>query len=420
MKMKRLALTLGPAFAATLLGACSTAPMMPDKAWTVEPVMTVRHGSQNAAGYYALGRHEENRPPPEKALKAYRKAVEADPGFVPAWNALGALHARLGQLEEALGALERAVKLAPAASHLHNNLGYALLLAGRDEAAATTLRRAVQIDGNNRRAWHNLADAYRRLGDESNAELAEAKANGTWPGEIHTPTPAAKPMPITTAQPKAGSPPVVGSASEPAPADQANSGTRLVKIAENVYELRTTPAAAGTPARKAERAVPAALAVSVAPVTSGVSLVSFAAPVTSAAPPASVAPAASSSRPVRYEVSNGHGRNGLARRIATLLQQDGMAFPRLTNKRPFNEPASVVQYKRGFREAAEALAARLPFRPTILETPSAGLVSDVRLLLGRDLTTSEACAELDLCPRVAAREPRPAVAVSAARERAGE
>ena len=407
MKMKRLALTLGPAFAATLLGACSTAPMMPDKAWTVEPVMTVRHGSQNAAGYYALGRHEENRPPPEKALNAYRKAVEADPGFVPAWNALGALHARLGQLEEALGALERAVNLAPAASHLHNNLGYAMLLAGRDEAAAATLRRAVQIDGNNRRAWHNLADAYRRLGDESNAELAEAKANGTWPGEIHAPTPAAKPMPIRTAQPKAGSPPVVGSASEPAPANQANSGTRLVKIAENVYELRTTPAAAGTPARKAERAVPATLAVSVAPVTS-------------AAPLASVAPAASSSRPVRYEVSNGHGRNGLARRIATLLQQDGMAFPRLTNKRPFNESASVVQYQRGFREAAEALAARLPFRPTVLATPSAGLVSDVRLLLGRDLTTSEACAELDLCPRVAARAPRPAVAVSAARERAGE
>lgn len=473
MRMRTLTRLLGPLFAAGLLGACGSTPSMPDKAWTVEPVLAVNHSELDASGYYALGRQEEQVPPPDRALDAYRKAVELDPGFVPAWNALGTLQARLGQIDEALRALDRAVKLSPAASHLHNNLGYALLLAGRDEAAVASLQRAVEIDDGNRRAWRNLADAFRRLGDLDSAEDADAKANGTWVGKIRTPSAGAKAVPVRmeplpeplavdasgagstlTVHGAAGAPLGVVRGPAAAPAIQAASA-RLVKLAENIYELRTgpaasdatpvlaatgapavpTPSAPPVPARAPAGAAPTvtiasatAPAMTVAPATvpapqvqmasgaaaeprSAVATASMAGvapvvlrasataePVRAASTPAPAAtPASGASEAVRYEVSNGHGRNGLARRIATRLHEDGMAFPRLTNQRPFNEPTTIVQYRSGFREAAEALIARLPFRPSIAAAPSAELGSDVRLLLGRDLSTSVACAELGLC-----------------------
>lgn len=123
-------------------------------------------------------------------------------------------------------------------------------------------------------------------------------------------------------------------------------------------------------------------------------------------------PAALSSRPARYEIANGHGGEGLARRLAGLLATDGFARPRLTNHLPYNQPASYVAYRDGYRDEAEAFAARLPFRPRVLPSPSKGLAVDVRLLLGRDLTASGACGVLALCRSTAS---RPTVAVATAR-----
>lgn len=409
MRMKKLVRAVAPAFAATLLGACATAPTMHGETWSLEPVMKVRHSAPGAAGYYALGRYEEHRSPADRALAAYKKAVEAEPAYVPAWDALGTLQARLGRVEEAVRALERAVSLAPTASRLHNNLGYALLLAGNEEAAADTLRRAVQLDGENRRAWHNLAEAYRRLGDESNAELAEARADGRWPGATTAPvTAAATPMPARTPASSSGSaaapltnglPQGSSSTVVTAPPAQTRPTPRLEKVAENIYALRT--GASVTNGAAPAMAVP----VPAKPVE--------------AAPEPSLERDKHSSRPVRFEISNGHGATGLARRIATLVRgHDGVGTPRLTNQRPFMEPVSVLQYRAGYRAAAETLAARLPFSPTIREVPSNQLASDVRLLLGRDLNTSEACDALRLCPRLAADKAQPGVAASALHPRA--
>ncbi|KON81861.2 LytR C-terminal domain-containing protein [Azoarcus sp. PA01] len=84
-----------------------------------------------------------------------------------------------------------------------------------------------------------------------------------------------------------------------------------------------------------------------------------------------------------------------------MLEQQGMARPRLTNSRPFDQAASFVEYRDGYRDAASAFAARLPFRPAIRATASNDLAVDVRLMLGHDLTRSDACAVLGLCSRLA-------------------
>lgn len=490
--MRRPPFIIKPILAAIVLGACSTSPSMPDKAWKIAPVETVRHGGATASGYFALGRVKEAQGQNAQAVEAYRKAISADSSHAAAWNALGALQMQLGRADEGLQALERAVNLAPTTSHLHNNLGYALLLANRDDDAARALRRAVELDGGNRRAWSNLATAYRRLGALDRAEFAHARASGRWPAEpsaptltastsrqttaqsaaaaapsektpsgqppslspsaTGTPTPPATParpstvairtvaaerlpaaMPISAfapaipAAPKSSpesapaasiethtaslgfatvSPPSIRAAVAPA-VTTAPSAT-LVKVAENVFELRNAPST-----------------------TDATAIAEAAAIIAAAAPPAPAvaqSPSADGTAPVmqsrstdpiiraaRYEISNGHGGEGLARRLAGLIGQQGIPRPRLTNQQPYTQRETVVQYRDGYRETAEAFASQLPFRPAVMPMASTDLRVDVRLLLGRDLTTSDACSLLGLCPRLARMAPPKLAATPATR-----
>ena len=483
MTRNKVALTLKPVLAAIVLGACSTTPTMPEKAWKIAPVQTVRHGGASADGYFALGRVKEAQGARAQAIDAYRKALAADPGHAAAWNALGALQMQLGRTDEGLQALERAVSISPSTSHLHNNLGYALLLAGRDDAAATSLRRAVELDGSNRRAWSNLATAYRRQGALDQAEFADARASGRWPTATPSPAQAAASFPAApsapaitaahTAQPSTPAAPALGAASAPqiapsvpaitigtvtadpsptatpiaalvptpppapeavapakpvatsveastaalgfatvapttvkaaaAPVVNTAPSVTLVKVAENVFELRNGPV-------PHEAAVAEAVAIIAA--TAPPAPVIAAAPRAVETPAVMTPPAAALAAPApaaRYEISNGHGGEGLARRLAGMLGQQGVARPRLTNQAPYNQAASVIQYRDGYRASAEAFASLLPFRPTVLAAASGDLRVDVRLVLGRDLTTSDACAVLGLCTRVA-RAPAPKVA----------
>jgi len=452
--MKKRVLALNPVLAALLVGACSTNPAMPENAWKIAPVQSVRHGATNdAAGYFALGRYKERRGANEEAIAAYREALDADPGHAAAWNALGSLQAALGRFEDGLRALEQAVSLAPAASHLYNNLGYALLLAGRPDAAATSLRRAVELDGSNRRAWTNLATVYRRLGVLDKAEFADARASGASPAAPNAPaapTPImnvaqsvttaeagpAQPFPAMaaprlpspaaelqvtvgtiaadlpgTATPlpalvQAAAPASATAASAPAraiagPAVRTTPRARLVKVAENVFELLNGPPRRETAVVEAAAIVTAAARPAVLARAAEPRTVRAAAPNVAESLRPAAAPLPSARRPARHEISNGHGGEGLARRLAGLLEQQGVVRPRLTNSRPFDQATSFVEYRDGYREAATAFAARLPFRPAIRATASNDLAVDVRLMLGHDLTKSDACAVLGLCPRLA-------------------
>lgn len=387
--MNKFALCLNPVLAALVLGACSTNPKLPDNAWKIAPVQTVRHGgAETSESQLAVGRYREQRGASEQAVAAYRQAIDADPGYTPAWSALGALQARLGQYEEALLALQRAIDLSPAASYLHNNLGYALLLAGRDEAAAATLRRAVELDDDNRRAWSNLAQAYRRLGRPDLAAKADDQVSGRRragqlaSGKISvavapspsmvTVTPVVAATPLETMAAAGALAPV---AATPSASSSPAQDARLIRIADNVFELRNAPARPQSPVAEAAAIVSAATVPS---------------------------PAASArSRAARYEITNGHGGAGLARRLAVLLGKQGFARPRLTNDRPFNQPASYIEYRDGYADAAQSFAARLPFQPQIQVAAPGSLAVDVRLMLGRDLATSDACAVLALCTTVA-------------------
>ncbi|MYM33157.1 hypothetical protein GTP38_02190 [Duganella sp. FT94W] len=86
---------------------------------------------------------------------------------------------------------------------------------------------------------------------------------------------------------------------------------------------------------------------------------------------------------VRLEISNGNGISGAAARLARSLALDGLQTVRLSNMPPFVVPRSRIEYVRGQRVTAQALAWRLhmPLQQASGGTPYA----DIRIVLGHDV-----------------------------------
>jgi Flp pilus assembly protein TadD len=89
------------------------------------------------------------------------------------------------------------------------------------------------------------------------------------------------------------------------------------------------------------------------------------------------------------EVSNGNGRNGMAKQVSAWLRSQGRPVVRITNADSFGYERSVVFYSRDRRDEAQALASRLPVEPELTETEANAPGVGLRLVIGRDLLSFE-------------------------------
>lgn len=108
----------------------------------------------------------------EKAIAAYRRALEVDSRFLPAMRSLGAALLLAGRTAEAIAALEGARVQYPHDASLLHELGRALHRSGRDPDAAAVLRAAVSSDPDFPDAHNTLAGVYFQLGDLAQAEAS--------------------------------------------------------------------------------------------------------------------------------------------------------------------------------------------------------------------------------------------------------
>ena len=125
------------------------------------------------------------------------------------------------------------------------------------------------------------------------------------------------------------------------------------------------------------------------------------------AAPATPTPATSRiEKPARastLEVSNGNGVPGMAARVGHWLERQGVTTDRLSNRQPFTQRLTVVQYRSGHEQAARHVAESLPANAQAEPRPTPGLRSDVRVVLGRDWVQTAACLERQACrPMVSA------------------
>ena len=317
----------------------------------MEPNLRVEHaGPGHAQGYVALAlRYEGDARWPE-ALQAWQKAALAAPDDADVHNALGQAQAAAGDHAAAVAALQRAVSLAPGRAALHNNLGYALMQAGQPTLARAALLQALSLQPDHTRAQANL----RRL-DAASAGPAPAQTASA-SGPASPPAMAQPPAPETTAE---RTPlPAPATASPPSVADQQTQAQAQVQVqAQAQVQIQTQGQA-------------------LAPEPEG-------------------RPHGGPLR--RVEIANGNGVEGMAACVAERLRALGAAdSARLRNALPYNTASTVVRYRAGHDQAAQALARQLQ-RTGSGDVPAVAGVDradslDVRIVLGHDLRATGLCA----------------------------
>jgi tetratricopeptide (TPR) repeat protein len=123
-----------------------------------------------AAGWSNLGLAEAEAGNPEAGLRAFRRAIEVDPSYLPAYANEGEMLARMGRPQPAEQVL-RAGLTHGEHPDLLNNLGW-LLLAENPARSVALASRAVELDPRHAAAWDTLGAAHLRLGDAREAQTA--------------------------------------------------------------------------------------------------------------------------------------------------------------------------------------------------------------------------------------------------------
>lgn len=369
--MKNTPLLLSLLCCVPLLQSCESVP--PKQAWGFQPLLKVRHANESPAAYYQLGRYYQGQNRSDLAIPAFQHALALDKHYAEAHNALGSLYAGQRQYELAIMEFQLALAAAPETAHFYNNLGYAYYLQGRPIEAAAALEKAAALKPGDAKIMTNLNLA---LAQKTQAELvkqafAPATATASPPASsasnVAAP-PVAPPVTETTVAAPAlapASPPVAVEPVTPAPSLPATPSL-VAEPAPVIAPPQPPQLAPAEPQQTVEPAAPTMLA---------------------AAPPALPKTTPPSARAALYEVSNGNGITGMARRVNQALLAQGYPAARLTNSKPFRQPVTVVEYRPGYAAVAAQLSASLPLKPAITEKAGLRQSTDVRLVLGRDVMT---------------------------------
>ncbi|HET6757043.1 MAG TPA: tetratricopeptide repeat protein [Burkholderiales bacterium] len=322
LKLKPIVAAIVSAWA---LGSCAslTSPSS-EPSLHVQPLAgMIQDNSHRPEALYQLGRFYHGQLRNAEALHAYERALARNPHLAEAHNAIGVIHASEGRHELAEQKFKEAIAINPRSSHFHNNLGYAYMLRGMYDEAEAAFVEARKLDPENPKLRANVAALE---GKKAKSVVANSVV------ETNASIVQTYPYPVQT--------PPVAASFEPTIA--------LVEVNPNIYELKST----GVAARAAHNVVPIA--------------------------------EVQEQKPSRVEVSNGNGIRGMARQVAKYLKQNGIAPARLTNKKPYDQQITQIEYRDGYRQAARILNSKLPKTAELVE--ARGLRQDInlRLVLGND------------------------------------
>jgi Flp pilus assembly protein TadD len=131
---------------------------------------------RNPVVQVAVGRIFEAANNFDQATSAYKRALEADPGYVPARSALLKLMVLRGELDAALAEAEKLVKDAPENAEAQLVRGRILLRKGEFGEAVSPLEQAAKFDPQNAEAHALLGTAYQYTRESDNALEAYRKA----------------------------------------------------------------------------------------------------------------------------------------------------------------------------------------------------------------------------------------------------
>lgn len=371
--------------------AAAPAPLPETPQLTIQPVMRVSHSvNQSAATFYQLGKYHLERGNLDFARSAYEASIVLDGQQLEARNALAALDATQGKLDSAEALLIQIVADFPEVAHPHNNLGYVYYLQSNFEAAQRTLQRAIALDAGNERARNNLNAvniALARLGNRDAVVVAQAATPERQIAQTSESVASAVAAELATATPIEARAQSLAIISTPlqrlAERIEPQARMEMVQIVPNVFELRLKPITASnnTVLAGLKDATPEPLSAVAEVLATLLPSVS------------SVPTSAAAAKTSRIEVANGNGVTGMAKRISSVLNRQGISVSRLSNDLPYKQLETKIQYRAGFEKTAANLKNALKGHAVTVFTPTLSANSDVRLVLGKDAIAHMALIE---------------------------
>jgi tetratricopeptide (TPR) repeat protein len=125
-----------------------------------------------AESYLRLGIFHDLQREPEAARAAYGQALAARPGFPDAWNNLGTLDAKAGNLAAARADFVNALAARPDHPRALSNLAALAFREGKRAEADSLARRTLRVAGRSPTALYNAAVILGNLGDTETARAA--------------------------------------------------------------------------------------------------------------------------------------------------------------------------------------------------------------------------------------------------------
>jgi tetratricopeptide (TPR) repeat protein len=359
MRTRILIKTLPLLYASTMLLACSSIPVRDE---------TARAALAAADDNYVRGRnlHLERRY--DEAIQAYHAALQVDGTHMNARNGLAIAYAEQRDFAKAIPIwreLTRGATMASgsATAFLFGNLGHAYFLNGQYDEALVALEKACLLDPLNHRTWQRLGETLQQLGQEERAKQMLRQASALREHDFRAD--------YAAAAGGARLPAIERAVKTPQRADQDWAFIEVIHKPNGMLELRRV-----TPSRSAPPAAPVAPAAPTAPTT----------PKTDRTPPVLAA----------LEISNGNGRQGLARLMSRQLRDPDVKVVRLTNEKGFAVRQTRIEYQPAYRGVAERLAERFGAGKPV-EVSLSGR-ANVRLVIGRDLSAGSIASRSVVLP----------------------
>ncbi len=116
-----------------------------------------------AFGYFNFGYSYSKLEKYQKAIDAYKEAIEIKPDLHQAYNSMGVAYGKLKKYQKAIDTFKKAIEIKPDFHEAYYNTGYAYVKLKKYQKAIDAYKRTIEIDPDFHKAYSSMGAAYGKL-----------------------------------------------------------------------------------------------------------------------------------------------------------------------------------------------------------------------------------------------------------------